>query len=102
MTVYKAGLQWRSGSSGTWRGGYSYAKQPVDEGDALFDILAPGVMEEHWTMGATFDVSGGGALSFAVMYAPSHTIRGPNFLYPTRTIGLRMHQYELEVSYTWR
>lgn len=102
MTVYKAGLQWQSGSFGTWRGGYSYAKQPVEEGDALFNILAPGVMEEHWTVGASFEMSGGRALSFAFMYAPSHTIRGLNFLDPTQTIELQMHQYELEVSYAWR
>ncbi len=102
MTVYKAGFQWRSASFGTWRGGYSYAKQPIAEGDALFNILAPGVMEEHWTIGASFERAGSGKLNFAIMYAPSHTIRGPNFLDPSQSIELQMHQYELEVSYAWR
>ncbi|MEZ5595199.1 MAG: outer membrane protein transport protein [Pseudomonadales bacterium] len=102
MTVYKAGVEWHSQGFGTWRVGYSTAEQPLPKGDALFNILAPGVMEEHWTLGAAFDRANGGRINVAFLYAPSHSIRGPNFLDPTQTIELKMHQYELEFSYAWR
>jgi len=99
MTTYKLGLEWLSNDANIWRFGYSYGKQPVQSADVLFNILAPGVMEQHITFGWTRIRSNGGAWNVSFMYAPENTVSGPSMFDPAQTIDLKMSQLELEVSF---
>jgi long-chain fatty acid transport protein len=105
MTTYKIGFEWTQNESNTWRFGYSYGEQPIQEADVLFNILAPGVMEQHITFGLTRQARGGGVWSFSFMYAPENSVTGPNMFDPGPTftepqlIELTMDQLEFEVSY---
>lgn len=99
MITYKIGFEWASSENNVWRFGYSYGEQPIQEADVLFNILAPGVMEQHITFGLTHQTGGGGILSFSFMYAPENSVTGPNMFDPTQTIELSMDQFEFEVSY---
>lgn len=101
MTTYKLGIEWTASDTTTYRFGYSYGEQPIQSADVLFNILAPGVMEQHVTFGMTKKRANGGALSFSLMYAPENTVKGPNMFDPTQTIELKMRQLEFEVSYLW-
>ncbi len=67
----------------------------------LFNILAPGVMEQHFTLGYTRERPNGGAWTFSFMYAPESTVSGQNFFDPTQSIELEMSQLELEFSFLW-
>jgi long-chain fatty acid transport protein len=102
MTIFKLGYQWESANDWTWRLGYSYGRQPIRSTDVMFNILAPGVVEHHFTGGFSKKI-GDGVLSLAAMYAPEKSVRGPNPLeFPgAQTIELSMYQFELEASYTW-
>ena len=51
VTAYKFGLQYAASPALTLRAGYAYAKQPIPESEVLFNILAPGVIEQHITVG---------------------------------------------------
>lgn len=102
MTIYKIGYQWSTGQNWTWRVGYSYGEQPIDASqDALFNILAPGVIEQHFTFGFSRKFGKSGEFNFASMYAPQKCIDGPSD--PTvpagQQIELCMHQYELSLAY---
>jgi long-chain fatty acid transport protein len=99
MTTYKIGFEYAQSESRVWRFGYSYGEQPIQEADVLFNILAPGVMEQHITFGLTSQSAGGGIWSFSFMYAPENSVTGPNMFDPTQTIELSMDQFEFEVSY---
>ena len=44
-------MQLRAGKGWTWRAGYSYGSQPIPDREVLFNILAPGVEEQHLTFG---------------------------------------------------
>jgi long-chain fatty acid transport protein len=69
----------------------------------LFNILAPGVIEEHFTVGASKALSGmPGKVNFGVMYAPSKTITGPNPLEMPgqQQIQLKMNEWQIDFSYT--
>ncbi len=99
MTTYKVGLEWASSEMNIWRFGYSYGEQPIQAADVLFNILAPGVMEQHLTLGYTRMRENGGAWNFSFMYAPENTVSGPSFFDPTQTIDLKMSQLEFEVSF---
>lgn len=102
MTVVKAGLQWGSGDW-TYRLGYSTTDQPIPSSEVLFNILAPGVVEDHLTVGFTRDLGTGRALSISLMHAPSVSVIGPNPLEApgAQTIELAMDQWDLEIGYSW-
>jgi len=99
MTTYKVGFEWASSESNVWRFGYSYGEQPIPAADVLFNILAPGVMEQHITFGLTHMSDRGGIWNFSFMYAPEKSVTGPSLFDQTQTIELKMSQIEFEVSY---
>ena len=101
MTTYKVGVEIQASETSTWRFGYSYGEQPIQSADVLFNILAPGVMEQHFTVGMTRATQSGGAWTFSLMYAPSKSVSGVNMFDPTQTIELEMKQLEFEVAYLW-
>jgi long-chain fatty acid transport protein len=101
MEVIKAGFQW-GGNPWTWRLGFSTGDQPIPPTEVLFNVLAPGVMEEHLTAGFS-RAMGGGELNLSFMYAPSVSVSGPNPLEvpDLQTIALEMDQFDLEIGYSW-
>lgn len=99
MTTYKLGFEWASDENNLWRFGYSYGEQPIQAADVLFNILAPGVMEQHITFGWTRNLSNGHQMSLSFMYAPENSVSGPSMFDPTQTIELSMDQFEFEFSY---
>jgi long-chain fatty acid transport protein len=99
MTTYKLGFAWATSEQNTWRFGYSYGEQPIQSADVLFNILAPGIMEQHFTFGLTHRPDRGGEWNFSFMYAPENSVTGPSFFDPTQNIELKMSQLEFEVSY---
>lgn len=101
MTTFKLGLEWYANANTTYRFGYSYGEQPIQEADVLFNILAPGVMEQHLTFGMTKSRANGGAWNISFMYSPSNSVKGTNLFDPTQTLEIEMRQFELEFSYLW-
>ncbi|MDH3788774.1 MAG: outer membrane protein transport protein [Xanthomonadales bacterium] len=106
MTVFKAGARWEVGEDWTWRFGYSYGKQPIDDDQMTFNILAPAVVQSHFTAGFTLERTPGRQFNMAVMYAPNKSQTGPqNFDGPpdlAQTVKWEMYQWEVEASYSWR
>lgn len=103
MTVVKIGAQYEVSPDFTVRAGYSHGKQPIRESEVLFNILAPGVIEDHVTVGATAKVTPKSALSLAVIRALSHSVTGPNPLEAPgqQKIELKMDQWLVEVGYSF-
>jgi long-chain fatty acid transport protein len=99
MTIYKAGVEWTASENNTWRVGYSYGEQPIPDSEVLFNILAPGVMEHHLTVGLTTERSNGHVISMSLMYAPETTVKGTSAFDPTQVITLNMKQLEFEFAY---
>jgi long-chain fatty acid transport protein len=100
MTTIKGGVQLRTGDTWTWRAGYSWGEQPIPETEVLFNILAPGVMEQHLTFGFSKRL-GTQEISFTVMRALSNQVLGANPLEaPGRQmIDLEMNQWEFEIGW---
>jgi long-chain fatty acid transport protein len=100
MTIYKLGYEWASSDAWTWRAGYSFTDQPIPSTEMTFNILAPGVIEQHFTFGFTRSYSNNSDFNFAVMYAPNVKVSGENNFDPSQNIDLEMYQYELAFSYS--
>jgi len=101
MQVVKIGYQWQNAKN-VWRFGYSQGDQPIPDSEMIFNILAPGVIEEHFTFGFTRQLDANSSIDFAAMYAPSNSVSGPNAMDPVQEIELEMDQYELAISYNRR
>jgi long-chain fatty acid transport protein len=103
MTTLKGGVQLRTGEGWTWRAGYSYGSQPIPQSEVLFNILAPGVQEQHLTFGFTKAIRATQEISLAVMRSFSSHVSGANPLeVPGRqTIELKMDQWDFEVSWSF-
>jgi long-chain fatty acid transport protein len=107
MTAYKLGFEWQRDEANTLRFGYSYGEQPIQSPDVIFNVLAPGVMEDHITFGWTHTLANGKPLTFSLMYAPEVKVTGPNVFdatpaaptTPPQSIELKMTQFEFEVAY---
>jgi len=75
-TIVKLGLNYTISPAWQVRGGWGYTTQPVPSSQTFLNILAPGVVQNHFTGGATWTSDGGTEVSAAVMYAPQTTVHG--------------------------
>ena len=82
MTTYKLGFEWQTDENNTWRFGYSYGEQPIRTADVLFNILAPGVMEQHLTVGWTAQRDGGNVMDLLVHVRARERCHGPSLFDP--------------------
>jgi long-chain fatty acid transport protein len=100
VTAYKLGLQWVASPGLTLRAGYAYAKQPIPESEVMFNILAPGVIEQHVTVGATAKAGDSMKVNLAIVRALSHSVSGPNPLEVPgkQTIELKMDQWVFDLG----
>ena len=103
MTVYKLGLQWKATDALTLRAGYATGKQPIPESEVLFNILAPGIIEQHATAGLSYSASKGSAFHMAITRAFSKTVTGANPLEAPgqQKISLKMSQWDIEFGYSF-
>jgi long-chain fatty acid transport protein len=102
MTVYKLGIRWTMDNDWTWRFGVSHGTQPIPASQVTFNILAPGVVENHVALGLSRRDGDRGEFNFALTFAPNKSVSGTNTFDPTQRIELQMHQFDVEFGYAWR
>ena len=101
MTIYKIGYQIEIGDN-TYRVGYSHGDQPIPNSQTLFNILAPAVIEDHFTAGWTRNIGGDQEFNLAAMYAPANSVKGDNPFDPGNQIEIEMTQWELQAGWAWK
>lgn len=105
MTVFKLGAAYELKPGVTLRGGYSHGRQPIPAGETFFNILAPGVIEDHLTLGGTFAIGGGQEITIGYMHGFKKTVKGSNSI-PANMGGgnanLTMSQNALGVAWGLR
>ena len=74
--VVKLGLNYTIDPQWQIRAGYGYTTQPVPQSQTFLNILAPGVVQNHFTVGGTWTSDGGTEVSGAVLYAPKTPVNG--------------------------
>ena len=76
IDVFKLGVSWKMNDSLTLRAGYNRGDNPITAADVTFNILAPGVMKEHYTAGFTYGWDKSNEITGFVMVAPRQTVTG--------------------------
>ena len=100
MTIFKVGAEFRMVEDWDFRLGYSHGGQPIGEDDVMFNMLAPGLIENHISLGFTRHM-GDHALHFAFTYALNSEVEGPNPFDENQTIKIEMNQLEFELAFTF-
>jgi long-chain fatty acid transport protein len=107
IDVWKVGIQHRVSPTLTLRAGYNLSDNPIEPADVTFNILAPGVVRHHLTLGATWQLDAQSALTAAFMYAFSNDVEGPSF-FNNFAPGLamrekiEMYEYSIGLQYVRR
>ncbi|MCF7985270.1 MAG: outer membrane protein transport protein [Thiohalocapsa sp.] len=101
MTIIKLGVQYALNNQLTLRAGYSHGSQPIDGDQVAFNTLAPAVIQDHWTLGATYALRDNFELTFWGMYAPEESVSGPGAFTGGQAPEIKMAQYELGVNFAW-
>ena len=77
VNVIKLGIEYHWDSRLTLRTGYNHTDNPIQARDVTFNILAPGVVQDHVTAGFTYTLQGGSEITMAYMHAFEKSVSGP-------------------------
>lgn len=108
ITVVKLGVDYQYNNQWTFRGGVNVGGNPIDSDQNLFNILAPGVVKRHLTLGFTYSPTAYNELSVTYMHAfredQSHafTATAGAFAGFGYDAAIGMDQNALELSYAWK
>jgi long-chain fatty acid transport protein len=104
ITVEKAGIDYKVNSSLIVRGGFNHSGVPFSGSQTFFNLMAPAVVQNHLTAGATFALRNGKEVNVAYQHAFVNTVNGVNSIPLTFGGGeanLKMYQDSLGVSFGW-
>jgi len=105
VNVYKLGVSYDVNESLTLRAGYNHTDQPIKGSEALFNVLAPGIVQDHLTLGTTYKLPNNkGEISVAYVHAFENTVNGTNAIPPQfggGNVKLKMYQDSLGIAYGW-
>lgn len=76
VSVYKVGAVYQASDTLTLRAGYGRSDNPVPPSETLVNILSPGVVQDHFTIGASVRLSPNLELSAHALRAPRNTVTG--------------------------
>jgi len=109
VDVWKIGVQYVLDDRWTLRAGYNHTDNPIPPADITFNIIAPGVVQNQYSAGATYRVDRESEVTGTFMYAANNSLTGPSFYgpfitppgtTPTVTETIAMKQYLLGIAYT--
>lgn len=106
IDVFKLGVQWQASPTMTLRAGYNLSDNPIRDEDVTINILAPGVVRHHITLGGTWKLDNASAITVAAMYAFNNDVEAPSFFNNFAPLGMRekieMYEYAIGVQYSTR
>jgi long-chain fatty acid transport protein len=106
VNVYKLGFEYQYNNEITLRAGYSHNDNPIKAQDVTFNILAPGVIEDHLTLGFTHKNKSGGELTMFYMHAFENSVTGSSlfnkFGVPAGNETIKMYQNSIGIAYGWK
>jgi long-chain fatty acid transport protein len=106
VDVWKIGVQYDINDAWTIRGGYNHSDNPIRPQDVTFNILAPGVVQNQYSIGATWRLDKVSEITGAFMYAANNSVTGTSLIsgflpppVPQITDTIQMKEYLLGIAY---
>ena len=109
MTVLKLGMSYVYDSTLTLRAGLNHNDQQIPQSQTLMNILAPGVVQNHLSLGGTWTLADKSQISVAYVHAFQQTVNGAGSIpagAPPAGFGggeanISMHEDSIGISYGW-
>ena len=105
MTVLKLGVKYELNPGLTLRAGVNHNTQQIGTDTAWINILAPGVVQNHLTLGATWKLANQSELTVGYVHAFEQTVTGPVPAMftggPGSTASIKMSEDSIGVTYGW-
>lgn len=101
IDIFKVGAEWRNLGNLTLRAGYSYNTSPLKSRDVLFNVLAPAVVQHHFTGGFEYVWNRELSFEFAAAYVPEASLSGQHLFAPQK-IDIEMNQWEATIGIKYR
>jgi len=110
VDVFKLGAEYQYSPKLTLRAGYNHSDNPIEGRDVTFNIIAPGVVEDHVTMGFTYALSKDSELTMAYMHAFRNSVQATslaaNFFPPgsglAGTEKIQMYENSIGIAYSMK
>lgn len=105
INVFKLGVAYAMNDQWTLRAGLNIGGNPIKSQDVTFNILAPGVVKNHYTLGFTYAPSKADEISGAFMYAQRNSVSGSslfNNVFPAPVAGsetISMREFSLGIAW---
>jgi len=104
VNVFKLGAEYKYSPNLILRAGYNHTDNPIQSRDVTFNMIAPGVIKDHVTLGFTYGLSKDSDLTMAYMHAFRNSVSGPS-LFNTWTGGnatdkIQMYENSLGIAYS--
>ena len=104
INAAKLGFAYKVSPTVTLRAGYNHSGLPFDRSQTFFNLLAPAVVQDHLSVGATWSLHGGKEINLAYQHAFEKTWNGVNSIpgsFGGGEANLSMYQDSLGVSFGW-
>jgi len=108
VDVVKLGVEHVYSEKLTLRAGYSHSNNPITARDTTFNIIAPGVVTDHYTLGFTYGLDKVSEITMSYMHAQENSVSGsslfntwtvPFSMGNTGTEKIKMYQDSLGIAY---
>jgi long-chain fatty acid transport protein len=104
VTVLKLGTSYDI-NDWTLRSGLSHASQPVPKDQTFLNILAPGVVQDHLSLGATWRNGKSGELSLSYTHGFKKTVKGSDSIpvgYGKGEVDIHLSEDIFGLAYGWK
>jgi long-chain fatty acid transport protein len=104
INVYKLGVSHAYNSNFTARAGYDHCDQPIPNSQTLLNIVAPGVVQDHLTLGGTWTLADKSEITVAYVHAFKKTVNGSGSIPSGLGLGesnLTMSEDSIGIAYGW-
>jgi long-chain fatty acid transport protein len=104
VTVVKVGASYDVNQALALRIGYNHAGQAIPSSQTFFNILAPGVVQDHLTLGATWKTAGG-EWSASYVHGFNKTVNGVNSIpvpFGAGNANISLAENIVGVAYAWK
>lgn len=104
VDVVKLGVEYAYSEKLMLRAGYSHTNNPISPRDVTFNIIAPAVIQDHYTLGFTYGLDKDSEITMAYMHAAENSVTGASLFTsvgagPSGNETIKMYQDSLGIAY---
>lgn len=101
VQVWKLGAAYQPGKQWVFRAGFNQGTDPITARDVTFNLLAPGVIRKHATLGLTYLTAAGGEWTVSGMHGFENSVSGPSPMLGGIETA-KMNQTSVGIAFGWK